>query len=97
MQKLSSIIIDIAIAVYSTQSPANGAMVANLRKEIKALANLVINQNNDDRLVTNSIGLQNSEINSLIKGKTFHDFKKSHKYDSLFHSWEYDIHFRILK
>jgi hypothetical protein len=97
LQKLSSIIIDIAIAVYSTQSPSTGAIAAKLRKEIKALANLVINQNNDDRLVTSSIGLQNKEINQLIEGKTFHDFKKNHKFDSFFHSWEYNVHFRILK
>ena len=97
LQKLSSIIIDIAIAVYSTQSPTTGTMVAGLRKEIKALANLVINQDKDDRLVTSSVGLQNGEINKLIEGKTFHEFKKNHKYDSFFHSWEYDIHFRILK
>lgn len=97
LQKLSSIIIDIAIAVYSTQAPGSGAMVASLRKEIKALANLVITQDNDDRLVTHSVGLQNKQINELIDGKTFYDFKKNHKYDSTFHSWEYNMHFRIIK
>jgi hypothetical protein len=97
LQKLSSIIIDIAIAVYSSQSPSNGAMIANLRKEIKALADLVIAQNYDDRLVTHSIGFSTQDLNKMIEGKTFHEFKQNHKYDSSFFGWEYDLHFRILK
>lgn len=97
MQKLTSIIFDIAIAVYSTQNPANGAMITKLRNEIKTLANLVISQDKDDRIITNTIGLQNDDISKLIDGKTFHDFKKNHKNGKGLFSWEYDVHFRILR
>jgi hypothetical protein len=72
-------------------------MIANLRKEIKALADLVIAQNYDDRLVTHSIGFSTQDLNKMIEGKTFHEFKQNHKYDSSFFGWEYDLHFRILK
>lgn len=97
LQKLSSIIIDLAIAVYTTQDPQNGAKVANLRKEIKLLADYVLSQNNDDRLATDSFGFQVEEIAGLLKDKSFHEFKKKHKYDSTFYWWEYDVQFRLHK
>ncbi len=97
LQKLSSIIIDLAIAVYTTQDPENGAKIGNLRKEIKLLADYVLSQNNDDRLVTESFGFETEEIAGLLKDKSFHEFKKKHKYESTFYWWEYDIQFRLLK
>jgi hypothetical protein len=97
LQKLSSIIIDLAIAVYTTQDPANGAKVANLRKEIKLLAEYILSQNNDDRLITDSFGFQTEEIAGLLSNKTYHEFKKNYKYESTFYWWEYNVHFRLLK
>jgi len=96
MQQLSSIIIDIAIAVYSGQSP-NGQVIMNLRKEIKALADLLISFNSDDRLVTDSFGYTTEEISKLLSERSFVDFKKSHKHETDFTIWQYDIHFRLLR
>jgi hypothetical protein len=97
LQELSSIIIDIAIAVYSTQDPQTGQILMNLRKEIKALSDLLLAQNNDDRLATGTLAYTSTEIACLLKDKSFVDIKRNHKKQSDFESWEYDIHFRILK
>jgi hypothetical protein len=96
LQQLSSIIIDIAIAVYAGQSP-NGQVLMNLRKEIKALADLLISFNSDDRLVTNSFGYTTEEISKLLSERSFVDFKKIHKHETDFTIWQYDIHFRLLR
>jgi len=97
LQKLSSIIIDIAIAVYTSQSPETGQVIVNLRKEIKALADLLISQNSDDRLATGTFGLQTTEIESMLANKTYVEFKKNHKNNSTFFGWDYDIHFRLVR
>jgi hypothetical protein len=69
----------------------------NLRKEIKALSDLLLAQNNDDRLATGTLAYTSTEIACLLKDKSFVDIKRNHKKQSDFESWEYDIHFRILK
>ena len=94
MQKLTSIIIDIAIAVYAAYDPQNAQILINLRKEVKALADLLLNLNNDDRLATGTFAYTTAELNKLMETQTFVEFKKNHKYKK---DWEYDIHFRMLR
>ena len=96
LQKLSSIIIDIAIAVYTSYDPENSQIIVKLRKEIKALADMLLSMNSDDRLVTSSFGFKNSELNSYFGDETYIGFIKNHKSTSG-KRWEYDLHFRLLK
>lgn len=97
MQKLSSIIIDIAIAVYSAYDPQSAQILVNLRKEIKALAEMLLSLNHDDRLVTGSFGYKTSELEEILSERSFVEFKKNHKKSSTFDNWEYDLHFRLLR
>ena len=97
MQEISSIIIDMAIAVYSAQNPAAGAVLVNLRKEIKAMADLLIKQNSDDRLITDSFGYTSQEIAELMSDKSYLDITKNHAKETTFSSWEYNVHFRLLR
>jgi hypothetical protein len=97
LQKISSIIIDMAIAVYASIDPQSAQIIINLRKEIKALAELLINLNHDDRLATGSFGFKNKEITRMLSEESYVEFKKKHKKNSRFDSWEYDIHFRMLR
>ncbi len=97
MQQLSSIIIDIAIAVYSAQDPQNAQVIVSLRKEIKALADLLLTLNNDDRLITSSFAYSTAELAKMLKTETFVEIKKSHKKTTGFRIFDYDIHFRLLR
>ncbi len=97
LQQLSSIIIDIAITVYSSQYPQSGQVITSLRKEIKALADLLISFNHDDRLVTDSIGFTTDELASMLSERTYVDIKKSYKKEGNYNNWEYDLHFRLLR
>ena len=97
LQKLSSIIIDIAIAVYSSVDPQNGQVLANLRKEVKALADLLLSLNNDDRLATGSFGYTTAELSEILREQTYVEFKKVHKKRSNFDDWEYHLKFRLIR
>jgi hypothetical protein len=97
LQKLSSIIIDIAIVVYSSIDPENGRVLANLRKEVKALADLLLAMNNDDRLATGTFGYTTTELSEILREQTYVEFKKSHKKESQFDNWEYHLKFRLLR
>lgn len=97
LQKLTSIIIDIAITVYSSIDPQNAEILIRLRKEVKALADLLLTFNNDDRLATGTFGYQTEELTELLQNRSYVEFKKTHKKESNFDDWEYHLQFRLLK
>lgn len=97
LQKLSSIIIDIAMAVYASLEPENSSILLKLRREMKTLAELIINLNDDDRLLTSSFAYKTEEIDAMMNGKTFIEFKRKHGSKYFFEKWKYQIHFRILR
>lgn len=97
MQKLSSIIIDIAIAVYSSYDPQNAQILINLRKEIKALAELLLSMNNDDRLVTGTVAYKTAELEEMLRHESYVEIVKQHDGGSDFSKWDYKLYFRFLK
>ncbi len=97
LQKLSSIIIDIAITVYSQIDPENGQILVNLRKEVKALADLLLSMNNDDRIANGSFGYTTAELSEILRDQTYVEFKKSHKKESQLDDWEYHLRFRLIR
>ena len=97
LQKLSSVLVDIAIAVYTSIDPQNAPVIINLRKEIKALADLLLSLNHDDRLVVGSFGYKASELSTTFGQETYVEFDRSHKKSSTLDSWEYLIHFRLVR
>lgn len=97
MQKLSSIIIDIAIAVYSTYDPQNAQILVNLRKEIKALADLLLSLNNDDRMAEGSIAWKAKELEELLRDETFVEITKRHHSKADFNKFDYELSFRLLR
>jgi hypothetical protein len=97
LQKLSSVLVDIAIAVYTSIDPQNSTVIINLRKEIKALADLLLSLNHDDRLVTGSFGYKAADLTTMFGTETYVEFDRTHKKSSNFDSWEYIVHFRLLR
>lgn len=97
LQKLSSIIIDLAIAVYSSYDPQNAEIIINLRKEIKALTEMILSLNTDDRLATGSFGYKARELNEMLKDDSYVEIMKKHRETTAFSSWEYRIFFRLLR
>lgn len=97
LQKLSSIIIDIAISVYNNYDPENAEIIVKLRQEVKSLAQMLIGLNNDDRLATGSFGLKNSQIKQMLEKESYVEFSKHHHSKASFDSWDYEIYFRLLR
>lgn len=97
MQKLSSIIIDIAIAVYSSYDPQNAQILINLRKEIKALADMLISMNNDDRMAEGSFGWKVKELEEILRDETYVEITKRHHSKAEFAKFDYELSFRLLR
>lgn len=97
MQKISSLIIDLAIAVYSTYDPQNARVLVNLRKEVQALSEYLFSLNHDDRLVTDTIAFKASNLAKLLKERSYREFTKKHHSRAEFDTWEYNIGFRLIR
>jgi len=97
MQKLSSIIIDIVIAVYTARDPQAGEVLNSLRKEVKALADMLLSLNSDDRLIADTFGFKSAELAQLLEQDSYVEFTKKYKKTSHFDNWEYHVHFRLIR
>lgn len=97
MQKLSAIIIDLAIGVYASQDPQNSTILINLRKEIKALTELLLSLNRDDRQATGTVAFKAEELADILRTNTYVEFKKTHRNNHTLNTWEYELHFRLLR
>jgi hypothetical protein len=97
LQKLSSIIIDLAIAVYTSYDPQNAQILINLRKEVKALAELLLSMNNDDRLVTGTIAWKVKQLEDMLKDETYVEVTRRHHSAAEFKNFDYRMTFRILR
>lgn len=97
MQKLSSIIIDIAIAVYASYDPQNAQILIKLRKEVQALAELLLGLNNDDRLVTSTLAYKVKELEEMLKDETYVEVTRKHHSRAEFESFEYQLMFRFIR
>lgn len=97
LQKISDVIIDLAIAVYSTYKPESSKVLINLRKEVKALSQLLLSLNHDDRMATGTVAFNNDELAQMLGNRSYIEIKKEHFLNERFNNWEYNLYFRILK
>lgn len=97
MQKLSSVIIDIAIAVYASYDPQNAQILIKLRKEVQALAEMLLGLNNDDRLVTATIAYKVKELEEMLRDDSYVEVRKRHHSKAEFNSFDYELMFRFIR
>jgi hypothetical protein len=97
LQKLSSIIIDIALEVYASKDPQRAQVVLKLRKEIKALADMLLNLDHDDRLATGTVAYKTAELEKKLEKESYFEVSKKHSGKTNFSKWEYKIKFRFLR
>ena len=97
LQKLSSIIIDLAIGVYSAHDPQHAQILINLRKEIKALTELLLGLNDDDRQATGTVAFKAEELAEMLRTNSYVEFKRTHKNNHSLNTWAYELHFRLLR
>lgn len=97
LQKLSDAVIEIAMLVYSAKDPQHSELIKNLRQEVKALAKLLLEFDDDDHLITGSFGFKSSDLESLFMGQSYVEFAHKHKKKSGLDQFEYKLHYRLIK
>jgi len=96
LKKITAVILDIALLVYTATNPGASPYLPNLRKEVKKLSEYLLNLDDDDRLVTHTISFTSEEIQELLSNRTFYEFSKTHQGKHWYSKWKYRLHFRFL-
>lgn len=94
-QALSSVILDLAISLY--QEPKSEMKLDELRSEVKALSEVILGMNHDDRLVTATLTFQGDELARMLENQSYVEFKQKHRKSSTFDDFKYEILFRLIK
>lgn len=96
-QALSGVILDLAISVYQNPGDLKGIKLEDLRKEVKALSEVILGINHDDRLVTGTMAFQGDELASMLENQSYVEFKQKHRKSSTFDDFKYEILFRLIR
>lgn len=99
MKKMTGIILDLAMAVYGVYDPTTvtATTLIALRKEVKNLADAIINLNSDTKLVADSLYFKTNELSKIFAESTFNEIFKEYEGERIISSWHYRMGFRLLK
>lgn len=96
LQAITSVIIDLAIAVYAVAEPTTGQVAVQLRQEVKALADALISLEQDDRQAIGTIVLDKKTIETSLGDRNWGELRRSHHSEYFFDRWRYILSWRIL-
>jgi len=99
MKKISSVIVDIAAVVYSIKNPDSAQIAIKLRKEIKKLNEVLLDIQDDDRLVTKSLSYSKQKLFDLVGGgnQSIYNFSQEHRGEHYWSDWIYRLNFRMIR
>lgn len=97
MKVLSDIIVDLAVVALTIENPQAGIAAAKARQEVKNLLHLIISLENDDRLIAESMYFTPDDIAQNLSGKSFYEFTKRYKTETIFTRFDYELMWRFLR
>lgn len=97
LKKLSDAIIDLALVATTIASPDAGLAAAQARAEVKNLLRFIVELDTDDRLVTDSLYLNPSNIETTLKDQSYHEIDRVYEAENFWTHFKYGMMFRLLR
>jgi hypothetical protein len=97
LKKLSDAIIDLALVATTIASPDAGLAAAQARAEVKNLLRFIVELDTDDRLVTDSLYLNPSNIETTLKDQSYHEIDRVYEAETFWTHFKYGMMFRLLR
>jgi hypothetical protein len=97
LKSLSDAIIDLALVAVSIYDPDAGAAAAQARAEVQNLMHLIIEMDDDDRLVADTLRFTPQELASLLTAQTVYEFGRRYDAETFWTHYTYRLNFRLLK
>lgn len=97
LHKVSDAIVDLAAVALTVYHSQAGVAAEQAREETKNLLQLLIDLDDDDRLVTDTIRFSPALMMTLLSGSSVHEFAKSHERSTILTRFAYRINFRLIR
>jgi hypothetical protein len=97
LQKLSDVIVDLAIVALTVAEPTAGAAAAQARAEVKNLLHLVIAMDKDDRLVTDTLRFTPDTVETMLGADSVVEMDRFYERKKFMSRFAWRVHFRLLK
>lgn len=97
LKKISDAIVDLAMVALEIYNPEAGAAAAQARAEVQNLLHLVIEMDDDDHLVTDSLYFTPDSMRSMLSNETFSEIDRTYDSETALTHFAYTIRFRLLR
>jgi hypothetical protein len=97
LKKVSDVIVDLAVKALDVYDPEAGAAAEAARAEVQNLLHLVIEMDDDDHLVTDSLYFTPDSMQRMLGPATFTEISRRYDKDTAFTHFTYRLHFRLMR
>jgi hypothetical protein len=100
LQRVSDAIVDLAIVAVTVYNPEAGIAAAQAREETKNLLRLVVELDDDDRLVTDTLRFTSNSLMSMLNDQgsgSLVEFDRLYDRETTFTHFTYRLNFRLFK
>jgi hypothetical protein len=97
LKRLSDVIVDLAIAALATQDPGAAAQAATASAEVKNLLHMIVELDDDDRLVADTLRFEPGNIATMLGSNSWAEFHRSYERETTFSHFHWRIGFRFLR
>lgn len=97
LQKVSDTIVDLAIVALAVNNPGAGIAAAQARAEVKNLLRMLVAMNDDDRIVTDTLRIQPTNIDAMLANDDVAEFERLYEGKRNWSKYAWRLHFRLIK
>lgn len=97
LKKVSDAIIDLALVAVTIYDPEAGAAAAQARAETQNLMHLIVEMDDDDRLVTDTLRFTPDSMMADLVNTTVNEFDRYYDHETFWTHYTYRIYFRLMR
>ncbi len=97
LKKISDAIVDLALVALSVYNPEAGAAAAQARAETQNLLRLIVEMDDDDRLVVDTLRFTPDSMMTQLAGSTVSEFDRYYDQETFWTHYSYRMHFRLMR
>ncbi len=97
LKKLSDAIVDLALVAITIYNPEAGAAAAQARAETQNLLHLIVEMDDDDRLVADTLRFTPDSMLTQLGGDTVTEFNRYYDKETFWTHFTYRIYFRLMR
>jgi hypothetical protein len=97
LKRLSDAIVDLALVALTIYDPQAGAAAAQARAETKNLLHLIVEMDDDDRLVADTLRFTPDSMAAQLGEGTVSEFDRYYDQETFWTHYSYRLHFRLMR